>query len=119
MLGREQRAVAEVERDVLPELGEPVGVHGGRLRPRRDDDEVAIPRLDCLEPGEQLVTLGATLGAADALLRLARREIDAVERLLLPLARLLARCARGVEEDAGREIGLEPRIRVDRARRAR
>src|SRR5439155_11166709 len=76
-------------RRVLAQLVEPVRVHGGGLRPRADDDEVAVPRRELLEDGEELLPLRAPPRAADPLLRLARGEIEPFERLLrlLPGAR--------------------------------
>ena len=87
-------AVGDVGRDVLAEILEPIGVHGRGLGAGRDDDEIAVPRLERLEPREQLVALGASVRAADALVRLARREVERVDERLLALARLLASLGR-------------------------
>ena len=81
--GSVQRAVPEVSGGVLAQVLQAVGVHSRALSPSSDDHEVAVPRLERLEAGQDLVPLRAALGTTHALVRLARWEIDALERRLL------------------------------------
>src|SRR5205814_5100775 len=62
--------VHPLESGVRPQLVESVDVDRRRLRARGYHDEVAVPGLELLEQCEQLLPLGAALGAPDALLRL-------------------------------------------------
>src|SRR4051812_24958878 len=73
---------------VGPEVLEPVDVDRRGLRPCRKHDEVAVPGLELLEHGEELVALRATLGAPDPLLGLAGRQLEPSDHLLLVLLRL-------------------------------
>src|ERR1700674_2302538 len=75
-LGRMLGADEALAGRVVPELVEPVDVDRGLLRSNRDHDEVAIPGFELLELGEQLLALGAALGAADALVALARGQLE-------------------------------------------
>src|SRR5207248_465182 len=59
--------VHPLESGVHPQLVESVDVDRRRLRARGYHDEVAVPGLELLEQCEQLLPLGAALGAPDAL----------------------------------------------------
>ena len=98
-LGRTDRAVAEIARGVLAQVVEPIGVHRSRLRARAHDDEVAVPGLQGLQAGEQLLALGASLRATDALVGVARREIELVDGGLLPFLGVEAAGRGGFEQD--------------------
>src|SRR6188474_3380833 len=69
--------------------------------------------LERLEPGEQLLALGAALRPAHALLGLARREVDPLDRLLLALLRLSSALVRGAEEDGRGVARLEAVVQVE------
>jgi len=70
------------------QLGELVEVDRGRLRADRDRDQVAIPGGELFELSKQLFALGSPCGALDALLRVARRQVELADPRLLELARL-------------------------------
>ena len=105
-----------LRRAVLGEDGEPVGMDDGALGADGDDDEVAVPGGELLERGEQLVALGAARCAPDALLGLARRQVERLELLLGCRLRLGGTLARAVEQPLRGIARLELRIGVDGAR---
>jgi hypothetical protein len=57
------------------------------LRLRADHQEIAIPRRELVERRQELLALRPARGAPDALLGLARRQLEPFERLLRGLAR--------------------------------
>ena len=87
-----------------------VGVDHRRLRPARDDDEVAVPRRELLELGEHLLALGAALHALDALLGLLRAQVEPLDDGLLRLLRRCAAQADRLEQRARRLGGVEGRV---------
>ena len=100
---------------VLGQLGEPVVVDDRALGARGDDDEVAVPRGELLEREQDLLPLGAALGALDVLLGLAVGQARARERLLGGRLRL-GRALGGEREHGLRGGGrVERRVDVDRA----
>src|SRR5260221_13611620 len=64
-------------RCILPEFRQLVQVDCGALGADRDGHQVAVPGSELLELCEQLLPLRATRGPLDALLRLARRQLEA------------------------------------------
>ena len=87
----------------------------GAVGADRDDDQVAVPGCELLELGEQLLALGAALRPADALLRLAGRELERLHLDLFELLRAGAHLARAGEERA-RGVGRLEAVGVDGAR---
>ena len=74
-LGRGLGARQQLDRGVLAQLGEPVEVDAAAdSAPDRDDDEVAVPRVELLEAEQDLLALGSPHRAAGSLLLLARRS---------------------------------------------
>src|ERR687897_453688 len=53
------RAAETLDRRVLAERSEPVRVDRGALSARRDHHEIAVPRCELFERGEELLALGA------------------------------------------------------------
>ncbi len=77
-----------------------------------DRDQVAIPGRELLQLGEQLLSLGAALGPLQALIGLARGQVETRDARLLELARLGA-ALRGVAQHRRRRFrGIELRRRV-------
>ena len=97
---------------------QPVDVHDRVLGADRGDDEIAVPPLELLEHGQELVALGSALRAAQSLLRLAAGELEDGDRLLRPRLRLLAALRDAGEDRLGAGAGVELRIEVHRARDA-
>ena len=91
-------------------------MRGGHLGSCRDDDEVAVPRLELLEAEQDLVPLGAAHRPPRSLVLLAAREVELLVLGLSALLRLLGPLGRDAHHDAGRLAGLERRIPVDRTR---
>ena len=88
----------------------------GRLRADGDSDEIAVPGGELLELREQLLALCTARGALDALLGVARRQVELGDPALLDLARLGAACLR-VRDDRRRGVGrVEALVEVRRAR---
>src|SRR5207253_3582961 len=94
---------------------EPVVVEDRTLGSGRHDDEVAVPGLELLEHGQQLLALRAALRAAEALVSFALREVELLELTLGLLARLVAALRDAREDRLRRSVRLELRIEVDRA----
>src|SRR5262245_10237177 len=86
---------------VGPELVDAVDVDDRGLGAGREDDEVAVPPLELLERGEQLVPLRAALRAAHALLRLAPGQLEHGDCLLGALLRLGAALRDALEQGLG------------------
>src|SRR5579872_7590908 len=97
---------------VLGELREPVDVDDGVLRPDGGDDEVAVPPLELLEHGQQLVPLRPALRSAQALFRLAAGELQHGDRFLRPLLRLGSALVDAGEDDLRPRGGVELWIEV-------
>ena len=94
---------------VRDEHVESVGMDHGGLGAGGHDNEVAVPRGELLERGEQLLALGTALRAPDALLGVAAGEVEPLQLCLRPLAgRRAARLRR-----------LEQRLRPRRPARTR
>ena len=108
-LGRQEALAGRVR----PQVGEPVDVHHGALRARREDDEVAVPPLELLEHREQLVALRAALGAAHPLLGLPAGQLEHGDGLLRLLLRLGAALCDAREQDLGAGGRVETRVEVD------
>src|SRR5207244_2118317 len=70
---------------------------------------------ELLELREELLALGAALGALHALLGLARGQVEAGKLRLLERARLRPPLARVLEQCGGGRRRLEGGVRVDRA----
>ena len=87
----------------------------GPLGADGDDDQVAVPGGELLERGEQLVALGTACCTADALLDLARGQVEQLELLLGGGLRVGGAFARAVEEPLSRVTRLELRVGVDGA----
>src|SRR5439155_5952466 len=81
-LARLLRAGDALARRVGVELVEPVRVDDGVVRADGDGDQVAVPPRELLERREQLVALAAALRAAQALLGVARGELERLDDLL-------------------------------------
>ena len=109
-------SVHSLEGGVRSQLVEPIDVDSGRLGTGRNHYEVAVPGLELLEQRQQLLTLGTSLGAPDALLCLPPRELEGLD---LQLGRLLGlRPSLGYpgEERLGAVGRLEGGVDVDRPR---
>src|SRR5579884_4294207 len=104
-----------LESRVLAQLCQPVDVDRGRLAPGRDDDEVAVPRLELLEQREQLLALGAALRPPYTLLGLPPRQLEGLDLDLRGLPRLRPALGDAREERLGRFRRLERRLVVDRS----
>src|SRR5262249_49440066 len=100
-------------RAVGGQLLEPVVMDDRTLGADRNGDEVAVPGRELLERGEQLLALGAALRAPNALLGLARGEIERLALLLGVGLRFGATLARALEDPRGRIGGLELRVGID------
>ena len=90
---------------------------GRVLGARGHDDEIAIPRLETLEPGEELVPLGSTLRPAHPLLGVASRKVERVDERLLALAGFLAALGGHAEQHARGGARVEGRLEIRGARR--
>ena len=101
-----------LERDVGAQVVEPVGVDRRALGARRDDDEVAVPGRELLELRQQLLALGATLNPLDALLRIARRQVEAGRRPPPPRPSHAAPQRDRVEQGTRRVGRVERRVEV-------
>ena len=93
---------------------EPVDVDGRAVGADGDDDEVAVPGRELLELRQQLLALGAALGALHALLGLARRQLEALHLDLLEVLRLRATCVR-VRDQRPRGVARLEAVGVDGA----
>ena len=102
---------------VLAQVVESIRVDGRVLGARGHDDEVAIPRLQTLEPGEELVPLGSTLRATHPLLGVAGRKVERVDESLLTFAGFLAALVSRAEQHARGGSRVEGRLEVRGARR--
>src|SRR5262245_32224492 len=111
-LARALGCVHPLEGPIGPQLGEPVDVHGCAVGPRRDDDEIAIPRLELLELGEQLLSFRAALGPPHALLGLAPGQLQGLDLHLSGSPRLLPALRNGFEESLRAVRRLEGRVDV-------
>ena len=109
-LARVFGGVHSLERGVGPQLLQPVDVDGRRLRAGGDHDEISVPRLELLEQREELLALGAALGAPHALLRLPPRQLEGLDLHLGCRLRLGPPLADAGEKRLGAVGGLERRI---------
>src|SRR5262249_59379265 len=95
---------------------EAIGRDDGPLRADRRHDEIAVPRGQLLERGEQLVALRPARGAPDALLRLAYGQVEQRQLLLGLLLRLRGTLPSALEDSLRGGARIELRVCVDGAR---
>jgi hypothetical protein len=91
-------------------------VDRGALGARRHHHEVAIPGRELLERSEHLLALGAALRAAEPLIGVALRQVEALELLLGGGARLDAALGGRFENPRRGFRRVEVRVAVDVAR---
>src|SRR5580765_5722263 len=101
---------------VLAQLVEPIDMRRGRLGPRGDDDEVAVPRLELLEAKQDLLALGAAHRPPRPLLLLATRKVELLVLRLRTLLGLLGPLAGDLHQPTRCLTRLEPGLAIDGAR---
>jgi hypothetical protein len=86
---------------VCAQLVEVIDVDRRLLRPNGDGDEIAIPRGELFEREQELLALGAALGASEALVGLAIRQVLPLEVLLRLCTRLPGALTGGIDHRLG------------------
>ena len=81
----------------------------------RDDEQVAVPRGELVELGEQLLPLGPTLDALDPLLGITRSQVETGDDRLLALLRHRSAQPDRIEKRAGRLRRLERLVEIGAA----